>query len=145
MNRIGRAFNAVGGAFMVRMGWVASLGTTGARSGLPRTAAVGFLQRADGSVLIAAGGTGRAWAANLRAHPACTLTIRGRRHAYVAAAQSGADRDTALAELVASMPRNFRDASWTDVFVLRPTETQDGGVPAEAAAGPDATPREPVR
>jgi deazaflavin-dependent oxidoreductase (nitroreductase family) len=130
MNRAARTFNAVGGAFMVRMGWVASLGTTGAKSGLPRTAPVGFLERPDGTVVIGAGGSGRAWAANLRAHPACTLTVRGRRLAFVATALAGAERDATLAELVGSMPRSFRGATWTDVFVLHPAE---GGAREPAA------------
>jgi deazaflavin-dependent oxidoreductase (nitroreductase family) len=120
VNRVEKAFNAIGGSVMVRMGWVASLGTTGARTGQPRTAPVGFLERADRTVIIGAGGTGRSWVANLRANPACTLTVRGRRGAYVATAVDGADRETALAELVASMPRWFRGATWHDIFVLAP-------------------------
>jgi deazaflavin-dependent oxidoreductase (nitroreductase family) len=130
MNRVGRAFNALGGALLVRTGRVASLGTTGAKTGLARTAAVGFLARADGSVIVGAGGTGRAWAANLRANPGCTLAIRGRRGAYVATALDAADRDAALAELVGSMPRSLRGATWSDVFLLRPvgaTGSDEGG------------------
>ncbi len=41
MNRVEKAFNPLGGSFMVRMGWVANLGTTGARTGRPRTATGG--------------------------------------------------------------------------------------------------------
>lgn len=86
MNRVEKAFNALGGAFMVRMGWVANLGTTGARTGRPRTAL------------------------------------------------DGADREAALAELVASMPRSFRGATWTGVFVLAPAT---GSEAAGGTAGGD--------
>jgi deazaflavin-dependent oxidoreductase (nitroreductase family) len=134
VNRVEKAFNSLGGSFMVRMGWVANLGTTGARTGQPRTAPVGFLERADRTVLIGAGGTGRAWAANLRASPACTLMVRGKRDAYVATALDGAERDEALAELVASMPRSFRGATWTDIFVLAPAA---GGAAVGGTAGGD--------
>jgi deazaflavin-dependent oxidoreductase (nitroreductase family) len=135
MNPLARAFNAVGGRILARTGRVALLGTTGARSGRARTAPVGYLRRADGSVIIGAGGTGRAWAANLRAHPACTLAIRGRGAAYTAEALEGAARDAALAELVASMPERLRGATWADVFLLHPAPAAQGD---GAGRAPDA-------
>jgi deazaflavin-dependent oxidoreductase (nitroreductase family) len=120
MNRVAKAFNALGGTVMVRTGMVANLETTGAKSGLRRTAPVGYLKRPDGSILVGAGGTGRGWAANLRADPACAIVIRGRRAACEATALQGSDRDAAAAELTSSMPGFMRNARWPEVFLLRP-------------------------
>jgi deazaflavin-dependent oxidoreductase (nitroreductase family) len=127
MNPLTRAFNAVGGTILVRTGRVARLGTTGAKSGRPRSAAVGYLRRADGTVLVGAGGPGRAWAANLRAHPSCTLQVRGTTGSYVATGLSGDDLAAAAAELTASMPGFMKGATWAEVFVLGPAAAADRG------------------
>jgi deazaflavin-dependent oxidoreductase (nitroreductase family) len=133
-----KAFNTVGGSILVRTGRVARLGTTGAKSGLSRTAAVGYLHRADGTVLVGAGGPGRAWAANLRAHPACTLQVRGTTGSYTATGLVGADLTAAAAELTASMPGFLRGATWAEVFVLRPVGAPASDGPG-AASGSAAT------
>ena len=54
-NAIARAFNAIGGSFMALGGRVGILATTGARTGQRRTAPLGFVQHADGTVLIGSG------------------------------------------------------------------------------------------
>jgi deazaflavin-dependent oxidoreductase (nitroreductase family) len=135
MNPLAKAFNAVGGTIMVRTGKVARLGTTGSKSGRPRSAAVGYLRRADGTVLVGAGGPGRAWAANLRAHPACTLQVTGTTRSYAATGLAGADLDAAAAELTASMPGFMSSATWTEVFVLRPADPASSSAPPAAGSG----------
>jgi deazaflavin-dependent oxidoreductase (nitroreductase family) len=66
----------------------ASMTTTGARSGQPRTAAVLYFNDGDDVILIASnfGGTRHpAWYHNLKAHPDATLQRGGRSGDYVAA------------------------------------------------------------
>jgi deazaflavin-dependent oxidoreductase (nitroreductase family) len=137
MNPLTRTFNAIGGRIMARSGRVAILGTTGAKSGKRREAPVGALRRPDGSVVIVAGGGKRGWAANLRADPACTLDVKGVRTACMATRLDGADRDAAVAEFVAAMPRVTSAASWGDAFVLRPGSPT--ATPAADGAAPPAT------
>ena len=63
------------GEELARWGKVAWIETTGRTSGNPVTAAVGFLEDADGSLLIAAGSELADWARNLVANPRCHVTI----------------------------------------------------------------------
>jgi deazaflavin-dependent oxidoreductase (nitroreductase family) len=138
VNPLTKAFNAVGGTILVRTGKVARLGTTGAKSGRPRSAAVGYLRRADGTVLVGAGGPGRAWAANLRAHPACTLQVKGTTGAYMATGLSGTELEAAAGELTASMPERMRGTRWAEVFVLSPADPSASGTPAAGDSGAGA-------
>jgi hypothetical protein len=65
---IARTFNAIGGRILLRTGRVAMLGTTGAKTGRPRSTPVGRVARDDGSILAGAGSPkGRGWAAELGA------------------------------------------------------------------------------
>jgi deazaflavin-dependent oxidoreductase (nitroreductase family) len=63
------------GAQLAGWGKVAIVETRGRRSGRPVKAAVGFLEEADGSLLVAAGDPEADWARNLDAEPACRVTI----------------------------------------------------------------------
>jgi deazaflavin-dependent oxidoreductase (nitroreductase family) len=139
MSSIARRFNAIGGKLMARSGRIAILGTTGAKSGKRREAPVGILRRPDGAIVIAAGGDGRGWPANLRAHPTCTLDIKGTREAYVASLLEGAERDDAIRAFVAAMGRVASNTKWTDVFVLRGVADADDGAVADGEAGPAAS------
>lgn len=71
-------------ADLVAAGTVIWLTTRGRRSGLPRHAAVGFVEGPDGSVLVSAGGHDTHWARNLLADPRCEVARCGRCGAYVA-------------------------------------------------------------
>jgi deazaflavin-dependent oxidoreductase (nitroreductase family) len=116
-----RAFNAIGGSLMVRSGRVGILGTTGAKTGLARRAPIGFVRRADGTILLGSGSpVNRGWTVNLKANPACTFTIKGREAAYRARLVGPDERDAALAELKASMGGVAERADWGDLFVLEP-------------------------
>lgn len=137
MSSIARRFNAIGGKLMARSGRIAILGTTGAKSGKRREAPVGILRRPDGALVIAAGGDGRGWPANLRAHRTCTLDIKGTREAYVASLLDGAERDDAIRAFVAAMGRIASNTKWTDVFVLR--AVADGDAASDGEAGPAAS------
>jgi deazaflavin-dependent oxidoreductase (nitroreductase family) len=123
MNRVQRTFNVWGGRLMARSGSVAILATTGAKTGKRRTVPVGIMPLPDGTVVIAAGGDGRGWTANLRADPRCTLDLKGGRRTYEATQLAGEERDAAAADFSTAMGRLTRGAIWTDVFVLRPTDS----------------------
>jgi deazaflavin-dependent oxidoreductase (nitroreductase family) len=58
-------------------GWgkVAKLRTTGRASGRPVEVAIGYVEEADGSILVAAGSDQAAWARNLEMEPHCRVTI----------------------------------------------------------------------
>jgi deazaflavin-dependent oxidoreductase (nitroreductase family) len=88
------------GEELVGWGKVALIETTGRVSGVPFSAAVGFVEDDDGSLLIAAGGETADWALNLRAHPTCRVTIGERVTGCHASEVEGADRARALAGLV---------------------------------------------
>ena len=130
MNAFQRWFNIMGGRMMARSGSVAILGTTGARTGKRRTVPVGIMPRPDGSIIIAAGGDGRGWTANLRANPRCTLDLKGGRRTFDATQLAGEERDTAASEFSVALGRLMRGATWTDVFVLRPTDVDAAAPPA---------------
>ena len=121
MNPVSRAFNSFGGRILVRTGRVAMLGTTGAKTGLPRHAPVGIVTRVDGSIIVGAGSPkGRGWTANLRANPAATLTVKGVERRFRARLVGADERAATLAELRAGMGRGAGNMNWGDVFILEP-------------------------
>ena len=121
MNPITRVFNSIGGRILVRTGRVAMLGTTGAKTGLPRRAPVGFVTRDDGSLLIGAGSpNGRGWTANLRANPVATLAVKGTTRRVRARLVGPEERQAALAEIKAKMGGGTGNLDWGDLFVLEP-------------------------
>ena len=58
---------------LVAWGRIIELETTGRRSGQPRRVAVGYVERTDGSVAIAATDPDTQWALNLLAEPRCRV------------------------------------------------------------------------
>lgn len=120
MNTITRAWNRIGGRFLFRVGRVGYLTTTGRKSGQLRTTHIGFVPRADGTLLLGSGGPDRAWVANLRSEPRCRFRTRGGEGAYRATELVGDARDTALAEMRAAMGRFGGRATFHVVFALTP-------------------------
>ena len=89
------------GIELAEWGKVALLETTGRKSGRAATTAVGFVDREDGSLLVAAGGDASDWALNLRAQPHCRVTIGDRVGNYEAhELADGAERSRVLVDLV---------------------------------------------
>jgi deazaflavin-dependent oxidoreductase (nitroreductase family) len=120
-NALTRAFNSVGGSLMARSGRVGILGTTGAKTGLARRAPIGFVSRADGTILLGSGSpVNRGWTLNLKANPSCTFAIKGRELRYLARLVGPEERAAALAELRAKMGGMAERATWGDLFVLEP-------------------------
>ena len=84
-------------------GWgkVALLESIGRKSGKPVSAAVGFIDREDGTLLVAAGSDVSDWALNLRAQPQCRVTIGDRVGNYEATeVAEGPERSRVLVDLV---------------------------------------------
>jgi deazaflavin-dependent oxidoreductase (nitroreductase family) len=120
-SRLTRTFNAIGGKLMARSGRVGILTSTGAKTGLKREAPLGFVLRADGTVLIGSGSKeNRGWTANLKANPGCTFIIKGDECAYRARPLGEEERPAALGELKAKMGSIAERATWGDLFVLEP-------------------------
>ena len=88
------------GEQLAARGRVAMLETVGRITGKPVRSAVGFIESADGALLIAAGSESAHWALNLRAQPLCRATIGERAAAYMASQVDGPARSEALAGLI---------------------------------------------
>lgn len=120
-NAIARAFNSVGGSLMAMTGRVGILGTTGAKTGKPRRAPLGYVAREDGTIVVGSGRLeNRGWVVNLKANPACTFTIKGTEKRYRGRPLEGEERDAALVKLKATAGSMGERMAWGDVFVLEP-------------------------
>jgi deazaflavin-dependent oxidoreductase (nitroreductase family) len=76
------------------------LETRGRASGLLARAAVGFVEDADGSLLVAAGSEQADWALNLLAQPDAVAELAGSRWPVTAEELAGPDRHRAVRELI---------------------------------------------
>jgi deazaflavin-dependent oxidoreductase (nitroreductase family) len=102
---------------------VALLHTRGRRTGRPITAAVGFVEDADGSLLVAAGEPDADWALNVLAEPHCRVTIGGASldvHAYELA--EPAERARAVRELILKYGTPAERLGRGPAFRLQPRE-----------------------
>lgn len=88
------------GEQLAAWGKVARLETRGRVSGRAVVAAVGFVEEPDGSLLVAAGSPGAAWARNLEAEPACVVTIEGSERPMLAAPLEAAEASAAVVRLI---------------------------------------------
>jgi deazaflavin-dependent oxidoreductase (nitroreductase family) len=85
---------------LVALGRVAHLVARGRTSGQPRSVAVGFVDEADGSVLVAANAPEQDWAQNLLQHPAVTVEIGPRRFHATAEPLDGTEHSRAVRGLI---------------------------------------------
>ena len=85
---------------LVAWGRVLRIETTGRVTGRPARAAVGFVEREDGSLVVAAGSPAASWGLNLLARPVCRVTIGDA--AWVAHARElgGAEHAAAVRDLI---------------------------------------------
>jgi len=110
---------------LTRWGTVATIETVGRRTGSSATAAVGFVEAPDGSLLVAAGDPGADWARNLELDPSCTVTIGDRRGRYLAEALDGPDRNAAIAGLILRYGTPAEALGRGPTFRLRPARTSE--------------------
>jgi len=88
------------GVELAEWGKVVILETRGRVSGAPATAAVGYVEQTDGSMLVSASDDATHWARNLAADPFVRVTREGRSGPYRAVPLSGRDRNAAIAALI---------------------------------------------
>ncbi len=120
---------------LVRDGRYARLEIRGHRSGLPRPVTVGFVDRPDGTIVVAARADQTAWARNLEADPEVLVTIGT--DAVRATAELLADDDprrpAAIRDLILRYGTPSEGLGRGPVFVL--TTAPPAGDPDHAAAG----------
>ncbi len=109
------------GEQLAAWGRVVLLEVTGRVTGRPIRTAVGFVEEADGSLLVAAGSAQASWAANLLADPACHGTIGDARRAYRAEEIEGAERARAISDLILKYGTPAERLGAGPAFRLRPT------------------------
>ena len=105
-------------------GWgkVVRLETRGRRSGVPVSVAVGYLEAADGSLLVAAGDPDADWARNLEAHPRARATIGERSFEVEAERLDGSAAAEAVVGLILKYGTSAERLGHGPVFRLRPVE-----------------------
>ena len=109
---------------LVAGGRYARIATIGRRTGAPRIVTVGFVEAADGAVLVAAR-QGASWAENLLDDPRCTVTIAGRSWDARAEPLVGADFALAVRESILRYGTPAETLGSGPAFRLRPT-TREG-------------------
>jgi deazaflavin-dependent oxidoreductase (nitroreductase family) len=85
---------------LVAWGRVLRIETTGRVSGTAARAVVGFAERADGALAIAAGSPDASWALNLLADPACRVTLADAAWTARARPLEGAEHAAAVRDLI---------------------------------------------
>lgn len=88
------------GTQLADWGKVVRLETRGRTSGQAIEVAVGYLEDADGSLLVAAGSDESDWARNLLADPRCIATLGEERWAATAELLEGAEANRPVRELI---------------------------------------------
>jgi deazaflavin-dependent oxidoreductase (nitroreductase family) len=110
-------------------GWgkIVMVETVGRITARPARAGVGFVQEADGSLLVAAGDASADWALNLQANTACRLTMESRTWAAVAEQLEGPERFMAIRELILKYGTPAERLGAGPAFRLRPAGDQASG------------------
>ena len=110
---------------LVAAGRYARLETRGRRTGLLRPVTVGFVEAADGSVIVAAR-PDAAWAANLLDDPRCRVTIGERSWVALAEPLAGPDFAAAIRDSILRYGTPAEALGLGPAFRLRPTTTAKG-------------------
>ncbi len=116
------------GEQLAAWGKVAMLETIGRRSGKPVQSAVGFIDEADGSMLVAAGSETADWVLNLRTNPRSRATVGARTADYGQAVElEGDERSATLVALILKYGTPAERLGRGPVFRLIPSESSQGG------------------
>ncbi|MBI3751883.1 MAG: nitroreductase family deazaflavin-dependent oxidoreductase [Chloroflexi bacterium] len=126
MPREGDAANEIGQQ-LAAWGKVARIQTRGRATGRPAVAAVGFVEEADGGLLVAAGSPDADWARNLEANPSAVVTIEGRSVDMTAEALSGDVANRAVVELILKYGTPAERLGRGPVFRLVPASRPPAG------------------
>ena len=114
---------------LIADGKVIRLTTVGRRSGAPATATVGFVERPDGTLVVAARDPDAAWVLNLLAEPACRVTLGDATFPATAIELEGASRAAAIRDLILRYGTPSERLGSGPAFVLQPVEAP----PSEAS------------
>jgi deazaflavin-dependent oxidoreductase (nitroreductase family) len=109
------------GEELARWGKVALIETTGRATGNPVTAAVGFVENADGSLFVAAGSESADWALNLARNPRARVTVGDRDAGYQARPATETERATAITDLILKYGTPAERLGHGPVFRLDPS------------------------
>jgi deazaflavin-dependent oxidoreductase (nitroreductase family) len=115
---------------LVAWGRVARIGTTGRVTGRRAHATVGFVERADGALLVAAGSPSADWARNLLADARCTVTVGEATWAAVAEPLAGGEHAAAVRELILRYGTPSEGLGSGPSFALVPVAEDRGADPA---------------
>ena len=85
---------------LVAWGRVLRIETTGRRTGRPARATVGYVERGEHSVVVAAGSADADWGLNLLADARCSVTIGAETWAASARPLEGAEHAAAVRDLI---------------------------------------------
>lgn len=96
--------------------------TRGRRTGRRVRVAVGFVERPEGRLLVAAGSRSADWALNLLTDPRCTVSLRGASIACLARPLQGADHAEAVRESILKYGTPAERLGAGPAFELRPIE-----------------------
>jgi deazaflavin-dependent oxidoreductase (nitroreductase family) len=114
------------GEELARWGKVALIETRGRVSDRTSRAAIGFIQAADGTLLVAAGSRSTNWALNLGVNPECTVTIGDKGATYRAVPVDGEVRSQALVDLILKYGTPAERLGRGSVYRLVPTVEGSG-------------------
>jgi deazaflavin-dependent oxidoreductase (nitroreductase family) len=108
-------------------GWgkAARIETRGRVTGQSAVAHVGFIEAADGSIIVAAG-LGAHWAANLLVEPSCVVTVGERSFAGTAELLEGPDFATAIRDLILRYGTPAERLGSGPAFRIRPIDPMAG-------------------
>jgi deazaflavin-dependent oxidoreductase (nitroreductase family) len=112
---------------LVAWGRVLRLETRGRRTGNPVHATVGFVERPDGTLVVAAGSPGAQWARNLLAHPVCRVTIASLTFDATAHELEGPEHAAAVRDLILRYGTPAEGLGAGPAFELRPQSEVQGG------------------
>jgi deazaflavin-dependent oxidoreductase (nitroreductase family) len=113
------------GQELAAWGKVALIETRGRTTGNAVRTAVGFVEEADGSLIVAAGGDDADWALNLRAHPLVTATIGEETTDYQATELGENERSRAVTMLILKYGTPAERLGRGPAFRLRRLATTD--------------------
>ena len=105
---------------LVAAGRVLRIETRGRVSGRPARAVVGFVERPDGSLVVAAGSPRADWARNLLASPTCRVTVAETTWVAEALPLAGADHAAAVRDLILKYATPAERLGAGTSFRLRP-------------------------
>jgi deazaflavin-dependent oxidoreductase (nitroreductase family) len=109
------------GEELAAWGRILILETRGRVTGNLARAAVGFVERPDGSLVVAAGDPDADWVRNLLATPDCAVETSGRRFDARARELEGADHAAAIRDLILRYGTPAERLGAGPAFVLVPT------------------------